>query len=126
MARREIGDWKLADADTQQAQGRVPNHRGHPADLMTAALHQFECDPAVRHVFAKTNRRIARRNNRLRIEQRCSTRQCAPPLDHHASLELRQCLVRRDPFDLRPVLTHVSIPRMEQARIECSLVSKEK
>src|SRR5436305_10037405 len=68
-ARAKFAKFEAANPHAHQSQGRMTNSRGHPPDLTVLALDEFERDPAVGNIFAKTNRRVARRNLRLRIEQ---------------------------------------------------------
>jgi multidrug efflux pump subunit AcrA (membrane-fusion protein) len=51
-----------ANPHPDQTQGRMPNRGGHVPDLPVFAFDQFQTNPAIRHAFAKTDRRVARRD----------------------------------------------------------------
>src|ERR1051325_29541 len=68
-SRRQFAQPESADAHAQQAQRRMADGGGHAAHLAIFAFDEFEADPAVRHVLAETDRRLARRDPRLRIGQ---------------------------------------------------------
>ena len=62
----EPAEIELADADADEAERGVSDAGGHFADLVVFSLHEREGNPAVGNVFAKANRRVARRHEGLR------------------------------------------------------------
>ena len=55
--RSQISQFKATNPHAQQTQRRMPDGRRHAPYLAVFALDQFQTDPAIRHAFAKTDRR---------------------------------------------------------------------
>ena len=90
---------------------------GHPANLAVFPLEQLQTDPAVRHVFAETNRRIARWGLWLWLKQPRATRQSLSFLDYYSARQFTECFRRGDAFHLHPILAFVGVARFEQAGV---------
>jgi D-arginine dehydrogenase len=60
FARRQPVERPVSDLPAHEAQGRVADGGGHPADLPVAPLAQGQADPAIGHALAKAHRRVAR------------------------------------------------------------------
>jgi len=104
----------------------MPDSRSHSADLMILPLDQFQADPDVWHVLAKSDGRHARRQDRLRIEQPRAAGQRLPSANRYPARQFGQRFRRRDSLHLRPIDAEMAFPRMEQPRVEFALIAEEK
>src|SRR5262245_34155976 len=102
LAGCEAGQIKFADADAEQAQGGVADGGGHPADLMVFSLDQRKGDPAIGDVFAEANGRVARGDERLRVEEPGAAGEGLVGADAEAALEWVERFACGDAFDLGP------------------------
>ena len=89
----------------------MPDGGGHAADLPVFAFGEFERDPAVRHVLADADGRVARRRVGRGIEPPRAAGQGAAALDDDAAFQRAQGVVVGDVFDLRPVPARVTLRR---------------
>ena len=87
-AGKDICKLKLADANADKPKRWVASGGCHPSDLAVFAFHQFQTNPAGRNGFAKTNRRIAGRYLRLRIQKPCAALTGFSALDNGSGFEL--------------------------------------
>lgn len=101
----------------------MANGRGHAPDLTVFAFYQFHCDPARGNAFAKSNRRDARGQFRLRFQQTGLARERAVALNHNSALQLLQSCGGGNPFDLNPVFALMGIFGMEQFLIQLGFIA---
>ena len=80
--------------NSDQPQSRMPNGSGHTPHLAFLPFHQLQCDPSRRHGFAEADRRLARRHDRLRLQQARLAGQGRSRLDDNALGEAAQGLRR--------------------------------
>ena len=62
LAGGQTAEPELSDADTNQTQRRMANDGGHSPHLPVFTFNQFQANPAIRHAFAETDGRDARRD----------------------------------------------------------------
>ena len=120
----------------------MSNGRSHFADLPVFALDQLERNPAIRNGLAKTNRWIARRDNRrtggdvgtlilaggnrLRLDHPCPARQGFATLDDNTTLQCPQFLRRRNPFNLDPILALMCLAGMKEFLVQARFIAQKK
>lgn len=122
---RQIAQPKISDAHAKQAQGRVTDRGGHFADLAIFSFHQFQRNPAVLDGLPKTNRRIARRDDRLRIKDASVAGECFAAFDHDATFQFTQLFHRWNPLDLRPIFPLMSLTGVKQLPVQLRLIAHE-
>ena len=99
---------------------------GHPSNLAVLTLGELERDPGVRDVFPMTDRRIAGRQLRGRIEQPDTTGPGAEFTEvDSAALEAAQRLRVRHALHLRPVLAPVGMTWIQKAGVQAGLAAQQ-
>jgi hypothetical protein len=68
----------------------MPHRSRHTPHLPIPPFTQAQLDPEILHIFSKTNRRVARRKFRLRIQKFGTRRQRGLPVKHDAIAKLPQ------------------------------------
>jgi hypothetical protein len=124
-ASRDIGEFKMTDAHSNEAKCRVTYRGSHAADLAVFALDQFQSEPAGWNCFAKANWRIAGWHVRLRIEKPRAASARFAALDDRAGFEFAQGFRGRNPFDLDPILALVRVTRVQQLLVEIWFITEE-
>src|SRR6266545_698043 len=125
FSRRQITQFKAADARAQQPQGRVPDGRRHPAHLAVFAFRQFQINPAIGNVAAEANRRITRRQRRRRLQNPGATWQSLTPPNQDAFFQLPQRLRGRNSLHLRPITATMPVSRMKQPLVQLRFVTEQ-
>ena len=122
----EVGKRQRADAHADKAEGRMTNGGGHAADLAVFAFGEFEGKPGVGHVFADTNRGIARWKRRRCIEKLDTAGPRAMLAEQYAAgSETGECIGGRNAFHLRKIFPRVCVARIEKAVNEGAFVGKD-
>jgi len=103
----------------------VTDGGGHAPDLTVAAFDEFEFDPAVGDILAKTDGRIARGDDRLGIEERDPAGTGAVILDGDTGSELLEGFRGGNPLDLGPVGAGMAAFGIEQAGIQAGFIAEE-
>lgn len=103
----------------------MPNGCRHPTDLVIFTFLQFQCDPAILHRLALSDRWIARWDLRLRIQHPYFTRLGIVVADLNPACELLEGVFGRDSLYLRPVPARMSVARMQQLVNEQPFVAQQ-
>lgn len=98
---------------------------GHAPDLAVASFGEREFDPCGRDVFAEANRRRARRQIGLRVEQAHLRGTRAIALNRHSGGELFKRLGARNAFDLREIGALVSITWVREAMLKVAVIGEQ-
>ena len=115
--RRQLAQFESANPHAEQPQGRMAKRGRHAPDLAIFPFDQLQSNPAGRHCLAEADRRVARRNLRLRLQPPGTAWQCPASLDYYPPAEVAQDFVRRNTFYLRPILAFMRLCWMEQALV---------
>src|SRR2546427_204884 len=104
----------------------MTDRRGHAADLAVLALGEFKREPGIGHVFAKSDRWIARGEGGRGVEEAGAAGERAVLIESDAAArEAGEGLGRRDALDLGPVFAAVGVFRIEELGIEAGLVAEQ-
>lgn len=98
---------------------------GHAADLAVFAFHELEREPGVGNVFAKANRRVARRQRGWWLETSNVARARGVVADPDAAFEFRESAGIGNVLDLCPVFAAMPAVGVEQSGIEARFVAQE-
>lgn len=122
---RETTEIEFSDSHTNESQRGMPDRGGHFPDLMVFAFDKRQGDPAILHVFPKTDWRIALRHEWLRSKHPCAARKGFRFSNRDSPLHLREGFWRGDALDLRPVGARVGVYGIEQAFVQKRLIAEE-
>src|SRR5205809_7508591 len=113
-ARRQTAKPPSPNSHPNEPQGWMTDGRGHVTHLAIFSFNQFQTEPARGHGLAKTNRRMAGRDFRLRFQDPRAAGKGVAALNRYAFSEPAQCFRRGNYSNLRPVVSVVRMPLMEQ------------
>ena len=125
LSRAKMAHIISSDTHSDEPQGGVTDGGGHPADLPVFSLGQLESDPAVRHVFAETDRGIPWGEVGLGVEPPGPAGQGGASGDLHATGEFLQGRARGNSFHLSPVGARVSGLRIQQPGVQAGFVAQQ-
>src|SRR3954463_12787460 len=97
----------------------------HFSDLPVFAFHQLHGQPTGGNRFAEANRRFARGQLRLRLNDPGDARQSFFALNEQPVLHSPEGIAAWDPLDLRVILALVSMARMKQSFVQLWFVAQQ-
>src|SRR5215470_13615564 len=98
---------------------------GHAPHLAVATLGEGDLDPGGGHTLAVANRRIARRQRGLTLQQMDLSGTRAVALDGYASAQPAQSLLFRNAFDLRPIAARMAELGIAEPVLQLAVRGKE-
>jgi hypothetical protein len=141
LAGRQIGEPKISDSHTDQAQRWMTNGRSHFADLPVFTLNQLERYPTIGNGFAETNGWVAGRDNRragrnirtminicrdgLRFDYPGPAWQSFTALDDYSALQVFQFFRGWNPFDLGPVFALMGLAGMQEFLVQAGIIAQQ-